>query len=629
MNKNLLFFLFLLGFQLAQADAIRAVRHPDVKKACEQSPSAVVAVLLHGSDWCGAGEELKSRVWDQASFAALLPDNVILTSSDLLEHPLASQADQIRVALEKESPISFRMTPPEGEKGSHFTKQANGYWLITQGGANPNQEILTQKLYFPAPVSLLRLTVPPRQEKDKRGPGNSKDGKFFITEIELSVKGTQRLITACAPHSARYHSAITVCDGDLNAKNGWEVDKMDQEQSLYLFPIGEPLPANTEVTLTIREISRWPKFTLASYRLDAFTHRPWMPNSSILAESVNALPIFYRPSTLAYPSLNCFDAKGRCIGRVDALPYNMSAKELSGKIRSIIQIRDKWETLCKNAESAASQDQKIRFLAKAYSLMKKQGFPDQKALLTQILKLDPQKESPWTWSVAPDMPMIRKTIAGFISKKEEQNALNFVDKMLQDPRLSQITPSLRQEIILEKFNIYRRWKEHSEERFIPLREIVSIDPTTFLGIGAQGYLDFHNKGDGPSIAFGWAPKDLQVGKHSMIIKKGVPFNFYQPGLYQVSFSGIRSKEPVEIRQVSLLSDGKVISKDIHTEKFTQQKKPNFIYRLELKEGYQPESLSLAVVFVVPDGHECSGHISVSLYLPEDGPFGWKGETVKE
>ena len=629
-QKNFFLLSTILGLQMiAGAGAVRAIRHPDVKKACERSPSSVFAVLLHGSDWCGAGEELKSRVWDRDSFAALLPDTVILTASDTLERPLSSYAGRISKALKEERPLAMEMDFPRSAKGVRLTKQASGGWMVDPNGSKPVQDTLTQTLRFSAPVSMLRLGVMPRPGKVKRGSGNAPDGSFVLSEVQIAVEGKPVMLTACATRAARHYSAMAACDGVIDKNGGWSVDRAMEEHALYLFPLEEPLPANKRVTLTLHQVSRKKCATLAFYRLDGYAHRSWMPPPSVLAESVNARPLFYRAGTTVFPALNCFDAKGRMIGRRDALPYNMGEEALSEAILSMIRRRDRWEDILRQVDRAPSTEKKLPLLAEAYTLMRAAGFPGQKEVYTQIMKLDPGRKSPWTWKVAPDMGKIKATVAKFVKEGEHNSALQYLEKTLEDPRLSLVGPERRQEILMEAYTLYMHWSGHEEERFNVLKDIAALSTSTFLGSGAQGYLDLYGKGEGPSVQFGWRAGDIRTGEQTLVVRKGVPLAVYQPGFYQVFLWASRSKKPVEVKRVSLLSEGKVIAEDAHPETLDQKSGKRCLYRFEVKEGFKQESLTLGIELDAPEGHDCFGRILIQTYLPKDGPFGWKGEKTGE
>ena len=510
--------------------------------------------------------------------------------------------------------------------GSRFLDQGDGSWLMDRGGPNPDREVLTQTLRLSSPVSLLRLTALTRPGEEGRGPGNASNGNLVISEVEIRVGGILQPLTALANTTQRRSSSLYLCDTLVDGNNGWFAGTQRGNRELYLFTVGSPLPADTDIEIKIHSVHRSKRHTLGYYRLDGYPVSPWFPPKTVIAQSVNGLPAFYTPRSSAYPALNCFDARGRLIGAAHALPHDISAPALAEKIRAILERRSRWEDLMRMASSAPSLIGKTKMMSDAWKLMKQAGFPGAKEVERDILTVDPRRRSPWTWRVTPDIKRIDEGEKQ-AAKKGVQERLAYLDRVLADPLLAEIGIEIRQRLILRKFEIYRNWPGHEKERFGPLREIARVGPETHIGLGARGYIEMNGQCGYATIGYGWYPEHIRTGRQTLEISRGVPINFYKPGLYEITLWTFRSKRPLQVGGVSLVSDGLKISEDLHPSTLVRKGDTNNVYRVELVGKYKPETLSLRIDLTAPEGHGHSGRISITPCLPARGKFGWRGSAL--
>lgn len=623
MKKTALIAMALLPLHRMEAGALRVSNQAEAKERLSQNPQAALAIFLRGSDWCKAGEVVKSRVWDSDGFAALLPAHMVLMTQNLPEAPLESLAGKLESAAKKAGRITAVCGSPRGKNGTRYARLGDGSWAADEKGPDPDCEILSQVLRFRTPAHLLRMTALPSPARPELGPGRAGNGNFVLTEIELRVNGKTRPLAAAAANADRRLPAWQCCDGNLDADNGWAPGPGREPRALFLFPLDGPIPAGAPCELKVHSLHKSKKHTLFRYRIDAFGKEPWLPSQTILWTSKNAPSNqFFRAGGRAYPAVDCFDAKGDRIGSIPMLSIHTTAEQLAAAIREILERRGKWEALEKKADGCAGRSEQIRQLADAWRLMREAEYPGDKRIEQKILKLDPGRADPWTWSILPDRKQIDGKLKEIRETGDKQAEIDYLDSLLKDPLLSKIPSGFRQDLAFRKFTVYRNWEGRKDDRFRVLQEVIDIDPESHLALGARGYINMHGRGD-PTFSYGWLPKHLRTGDFPLRIRTGVPIRFYKPGFYRVTLGTARSKKAVHVQEVTLLSGEKRISTDRHPAVLEQKKDTNQVYRVELPEGCGTEKLNLQIRMSVPEGHEHSGHVQIEPYLPAGGKFGWR------
>lgn len=101
-----------------------------------------------------------------------------------------------------------------------------------------------------------------------------------------------------------------------------------------------------------------------------------------------------------------------------------------------------------------------------------------------------------------------------LSDADYVESLARVDKELADPRNKILSPENLQRMMVAKYHIYKSWKGAEEKRFDVQREIAALDPTTFWGIGARGYVGMHGRSETPYLTYGWKAPQVKAGLNS-------------------------------------------------------------------------------------------------------------------
>lgn len=606
---------------------LAAQRVPDLTAAKERlvaGEADALAVLLHGSDWCPAGERIKAGVWDTEVFAASLPTHLLLCAVDHLDAGTPKLGTAIQDELEGQMGMSISSSVPVAANGTLFTRLEDGSWQVQKGSPNPATEVMTIQLELEQAAALLRLTTLTAPELPGKGPGRARNGNLVITEVELRIDGQAVQLWATSPHDHKSLRPGETVDGILSPTNGWDLDGRHEDFPLYLVPV-TPLPSGTEIELKIHSLHQSKQHTLGRFKLDAFAGLPAsVPTPAARkAERTHMRNGVYKVATSNYPSLRLLDQEGKALGAYEPVPHDAAAGDVIEKIISMLRTRTAWEAHQAAAEKVEGET-RLEALAQAWILMREAGAGDYyKAVEKKMLELDPERKSAWTWRVTPDAKTMSAEQKRLTAEESPQAAADYIDRMLADPRLQRLTPQQRQDMVLRKFHIYRAAPELKEKRFEVLEEIRAIDSTTHLAIGAKGYIDMHREAD-ITMGFGWKAGHLKVGDQQLDIRDGVPIRFHRAGYYKVVLATAGSKQPVTVHSLALLSGDQLLSTDAHEATLMHKADKDNCFKLELPGGVDPDTLSLRIHLNAPEGHEhrCNG-ISVTPYIPADGPFGWQ------
>lgn len=620
---------FLILFEIAFAfnlfgKAVRVETHDEAEKILRKNPRSVLVFFIHGEDWCPAGETIKEKIWDTQSFQERLPDGIVLCSHNWVQKGVDSLGYDIEHSLENAEKIRGSTYAPVPRQGTRYRKLPDGSWMVDAKGPNPRNESIRQILRFSKPVSLLQITALPDPVNSKLGPGRFYNGNFMITEIELFQNGKKPIpIVAISPH-AQDDCPVSYCyDGVINPQESWSPGPGRVPRSLYVIPFQQPIPGRTSFELQIHMASKFPMNTLYRYRVDGYGEGDWMPSRSLLQATGNQRKNdTYDVQVQAVPALKLFDSEGVLLGTQQGLDGSITADEFVGAIEKILRARSRWEELEKKALTIADEKNKIACLIEAYEEMLRTGYEDRERILVQIKKIDPFREYPVTWRVLPDEEKIDREELLVKKKGGEQAQIDYYNQLLKDPLLAQISVDFRQRLILRKYTICRNWKNQKDQAWKALKELVAVDPTTFLAKGAQGKLDMNGVGN-PSVAFGWFPCHLRPGNFTLKIHTGVAPLMLHPGRYLIQIESISGKKPIQMHALSVHSGQKILAVDRHEAHLEAKKDKDALFDIQYSEEVDPKTLELWLDLHVPQDHEYQGKLTIEAALPEDGPFGWK------
>ena len=614
-----LFILFIISTNLL-ATAHRAAHLADAKERLDTGKADAVAILIHGSDWCPAGEVIKTHSWASSEVTDALPNNVILSTKDVRETPPKNRGPELKKILANKSTIPLTTTPPTTKHGTKFRQRKDDAWVIAKGTPNPNYEVISITIKLKRPAQLLRLSTLTDPAIRHGGPGRTRN--FVITEFEARINGVLMPFWSAASFDQKGFPGIAASDGIITNENGWAIGQQYKDQELYLVP-DTPLPAGVDINITIHSIHHSVRHTLGCFKIEAFENINSLPS---LAErqrgKLYALSRAINVSTNNYPAIIIQNARGQQLGGKHALDNTLTSTQIIEIIQKALSNRKKAKAYLKKAETLTGEAQ-ITAYAKAFLLLREMGNSQHKEILKTILKLDPKRQSPWTWQFAPDWKIIYDEKNKQMKANNKLGAINALSRMLQDPRLAKLTPHQKQSILLDKQKIYQGWKGHENSRWPILKQMWRTDPKSMLGIGAKGVVDMSGKGE-PSIAFGWWPHHIKNGEQTLKIKEGIKVNIFRPGFYTVSFWTASSSKPVKVSSVSLFSGTTLLSKDVHEASLARKADKESIFKIECPNGINISTLTLQIKINAPEGHNHrSGRIYITPYLPADGPFGWR------
>jgi hypothetical protein len=626
-----LFYIFLGLVFVASANA--ATRATDCQQAVEAFTNGVsdVFVFLHGSDWCPAGERLKTRIWDSDKFAAAFGDSVCLVAVDQPDQLPGKISGALRKVLDKVS-----ASAPGAIAGistvnkSVYKALDDGSWLV-ESSPNPYTDNYTIRLRQKASdVRVLILTLMTDDSLPGRGPGRD-NGNVVITEFkafaedESGKEVSLKFSTAWSDHNQRGHGCGAAIDGRIDNSNGWAIDgNRWHTNSRLVLLIEKPVPANCRITVKMFCNSKWRRHTPGRFKIQ-------VSGDTVLAEKLDIYKKFTQQqnrnkalncSSDNYPAIICFDSKRRSYGRIQPIHQDVLSSNLVAKLTALQKKRIERDRCWEKAD-ALTGHKKALYLGEGLELM---GGPGGRkgaylAEFNELKKADPDDQLGYIRKWEFPFGSIRKKADSIRKAEGEAAALAYLDKEIDTPENAKVSHATIQDLMLLKFNIYRGWKGHENERYDVLRKIAEIDPHTHQGIGAQGYLMYRGESKDFSLYHNWFPRHVENGNGVWRIHYGVPKAFQHPGIYRVSLMTRSGKNAIKIKSVALVVGGKVVSTDTHEAILRHKSNSNNNYYLEWPYSAGAKADLLKVEYEVVDGTDNRGSISVSSVLPEDIPGG--------
>jgi hypothetical protein len=140
------------------------------------------------------------------------------------------------------------------------------------------------------------------------------------------------------------------------------------------------------------------------------------------------------------------------------------------------------------------------------------------------------------------------------------DALDCIDRELKDPRNRLLQNEHVQHIMKARFDVYLRkvaGKHDDEVLFQIQREIAALDPTTFWGIGAVGYLGMYHRTASPFLVYGWeGERQLKTGANRWTLLD-TPYFLDHAGAYKFTMTTSAGTDHFTVKRVALV-DGKDI-----------------------------------------------------------------------
>jgi hypothetical protein len=620
--------------------AARRAAHCDAALAETTNGVTDIFVYLHGSDWCPVGERIKQRIWDSESFAASFDNSVCLVSvdqTDQLEGHLSADFKNALDSAEKSATASIAHISTKNK--SIYKPLADGSWLASKS-PNPSTEEYTVGLKRrQIDSNVLILTVMTDDSLPGKGPGRD-NGNIVISEIKASVEDGEKQIpikftTAWADYAQKYHSAESAIDGVINNSNGWAIDgNLHHSTRRLVLLCDKPIAAGAKVTITIYCKSKWRAHTPGRFGIKLIGD----PKLTQAFNKYSELKIMQNHnkslscSTDNYPTLICFDAQKRVYARIQPLRYNISAKELADSLNEFQQKRIERDSRWQKAENSSGY-RKALLLGKGLELTGGPGGRNgaYRKEFDELKKADPDDKTGYIRKYEFPLGAINKAIEEERKTNGEEAALAMVDSEVKNPKNKLVSSSHIQDLLLTKFNIYRNWKGHEEERYKVLSEIAKLDPDTHQGIGAQGYLMYRGKSPEISLYHDWFPNHIKNHSGVWTIRYGMPKAFPHPGLYRISLTGRGGKNSLKIKSLTLVVGSKRVSTDSHEAIIKNRSNQNNNYYVEWPQDAPKEPATLRIEYEPVDGTDNRGRFYVTPMLPEDLPADCRllADSIKE
>ncbi|MFO1491157.1 MAG: hypothetical protein U1F77_09000 [Kiritimatiellia bacterium] len=585
---------FLVPALVLAAAPLRAevVRAPNYEEALAQAlhGSADIVVFQHGSDWNRLGERLLADVWNRSELdKALATNNVVLVAVDQPEtsgnpavagapaedaRPVYGPVDTppARLArLLKEPVPASEISTVECGGGTTYTRLEDGTFLAS--GANPGQDVLVLTLTAVKGGGVLRLDFPTHPSLPGNGPGRASNGNYAISEVEVEVPGPVRLASGGAWAGlyeggwGPWQAVDGVTDNDDNL---WNAFGHRHQNGLLLVALEKPVAPGTRVVVRLVCKAKWAQHLPGTLRATILDDARMAADVGAVGRA-DALGSMNRKFTWRgddVPRIALMDREGRHVASEDRPRLGLTPEALARRITEMQELRKQRDALWALAETQQGVE-KAETLMKSLKLLGLGGSAGHenayKFVHDKIREADPGDESGvrrWLQfqtdqRVGPEMNNPANKLAG---EKKFEEAVALLDAEYRHPGNKHLTPDHLQRILLARFNIVRQWPGHEEQRFDVMREMAALDATTYLGIGATGYLAMNHKDPEPSaLVYGWAASQVKPGANVWNFRLGTANYFDHPGRYVFRVLHGGGKDGLRIRRVALLAGEKVLS----------------------------------------------------------------------
>ncbi len=636
----------------AVVDAAPTTRAADFTEALARAKSSGndIVVLQRGSDWNRAGETLYQNVWQKSEFINALGDGFILVDVDRPEQPgapaIGSAGDRTAVTrLTREtapgtSPPANEITQLRTRGGASFTRRADGSLLVDdpKNERNPATDTLEMSMRTRNGGRVLRFDFLPDPGLPGTASGRAANGNFVISEIEIKHEGKPLPITrAWASHSDNDMPVSQLIDGISNdGANGWNSRANDRKPRTLLLVLPEPVRAGATLNVNLACLSKWGQHVPGCLRAAVLEDHSL---AGAVTQVVDAQTLARKNAAFNWwdgtrcPRVALLDSDGRGIAAENKPQSDPSPTSLAGRVRKMRekrQARDEWLAKAEGAQGP----EKAELLRQALEALEIRNWPGNgncyKVIHDQIKAADPKDVSgvirwlgfstdpkgavPWTkpaWNEA-----LSTKDGKVLTDADYQEALARVDRELADPRNKILSHENIQRMMIAKFHIYKKWKGREEQRFRIQQEIAALDPATFWGIGAAGYIGMYGKSPVPYLTYGWKANQVKPGVNSWKMTDTAEY-FDHPGTYKITLTHASGKGKLKLRRIALMDGHTVVAEASPDTDLGPAPKSKVVATLDCsawKPG-RPHTL-LAELEAAPDQTDSNGSFSIEPWLIE-------------
>ncbi len=569
-----------------EADA--AQRAATYKAALERAKQtgADIAVLQRGSDWNHLGEYLYTRAWNTPDFLKAVEGDVILVAVDNPEMPGSRPVSGIASA-DAQPDCGFGPKPPlqhlrdladDNEplptdeimkiscaNGTIFQKRPDGCFRAT--GPNPNQEVLTLTIKPAEAGNVLRIDFPLDDKLPGRGPGRADNGNFGITEIQIA--GQKAVAAWGNATDANFHASRTIDGVADKPESSWNSQGHDHRPRTLLIVLDKNVQAGKQLMVRLICKTPWAK------------HNPGCISATIIDQPTLAADIEtvgraereiadnapFNWRDVCIPRIAFMDKEGRPVACENRPRNDLTPASLAQRIAKMRKARVLRDELWAKAEKETGTHQAESYLDGLLLMDDTAAFHDAyRPIHDKIRAADPKGEAGCSRRLmfppeVRNVPPIVSDAYKLVDEKKYEEALAKIDTELHHPGNARLTHENIQRIMLGKFNIYRRWPGHEEQRFDVQREILKFDPDTVWGLGAVGYLAMFNKTPEPvAFCYGLSPCYVKSGANRWNFYLDMPRYFDHAGKYCLRIIHKEGKDNLKIARVTLFDGDQAISK---------------------------------------------------------------------
>lgn len=504
---------------------------------------------------------------------------------------------------DKGAPPANEVTTVTADSGAAFAKRADGAWLVDAKAANPATDTLTLKMKTVAGGKVLRLDFPPDAGFAGGGTGRSGNGNAVISEVEVAAggKSVRALLAWGSCNSGGTLSPLFAVDGDSSkADCGWDLRGYEKKNRTLLVLLEESVPAGAD--LSVRLVC---KTQHANHVVGAV--RAALVADSQLAQDVSAVAQAqweqYRNSKFTFggwgkmPRLSLLDAQGRPVGANPSLSIHLTAKDLATELKTLRARREKRDVLWAQAEKAAGPAKAglLRQSLDALNLGRDPEFGRHNgwgggangpydAVHRAMRAADPQDESGairWlgfsqgAWGGIPWKPTVKDAKGAVTAQGNEwwkelegkpaptdadyAAADACIQRELDDPRNRLLENDHRQHILKARYDLYLRQckGDRVHDKVLEVqRQIAKIDPDTFWGVGAIGYVGMYRRSDQPFVSYGFDAKyQTKPGANAWVLADAWR-DVDHAGAYKFSVVYQGGKDSLKITRMAVVVDGR-------------------------------------------------------------------------
>lgn len=479
-----------------------------------------------------------------------------------------------------------QVTAVASEQGLPFAKAADGSF-VARIAKNPPQDTLVLTLKPARAGAVLRLDFPTDPSLPNGGPGRT--GNAVIGEVEVR-QGDRQIAPQFAwgsRNGGNNFGPWTTVDGksdDVNA--GWNLYGGERQPRTLLLALKEPLAAGKEVTVRLVCKTQWNHHVPGCVRAALLSDAQTLEDVRAVAKA-QVLQYRNRQCTFGIwgkmPQLSLLDANNRPVAVDVSLPIGLTAEQIAAQAKAWRTLRQQRDALWAEAEKAEGPA-KAELLRRSLDTM---GFGRDRSfgmhngwgggngpygfVHARMKEADPKDESGavrWlgfsqgAWGGLPWAPENQwwKKLEGKNPPTETDfaEAEACINRELADPRNRLLEKDHIQHIMKAKYDLYRRMgKDNQDDKILDLqRQIAKVDPDTFWGVGAIGYLGMYRRSDQPFITYGFSAKhQVKAGVHAWTLADAWK-EIDHAGAYKLTIAYQGGKDALRIVRAAPVLDGK-------------------------------------------------------------------------